>query len=212
MAAPAGWCLPGLIASTAPARCAGSPLQPGTAGLRQHRGTAQPWRCARSRCLGEKTGRSLGDPERCAAMRSGPDADRERLRLACGEWAIPGLWSELGERRASAPGSNAPLAMAHAARLFAAHASAPPSMGPWWLANRAAIPACSPTRCKLLLHQLIPIHSLPSLADRLGKRQGRAVVESHDLEQLYGPAISRHTSGVVTNLLEKLAIVTAACP
>ena len=63
------------------------------------------------------------------------------------------------------------------------------------------------------LQQLIPIHSLPSLADKLqAKRQeGGQWLESHDLEQLYGHCdIPAHQWSLVTNLLEKLAIVTAA--
>ena len=38
-------------------------------------------------------------------------------------------------------------------------------------------------------------------------------LENHDLEKLYGHCdIPAHQWSLVTNLLEKLAIVTAACP
>ena len=63
------------------------------------------------------------------------------------------------------------------------------------------------------LQQLIPIRSLASLADKLqAKRQeGGQWLETDDLEQLYGHCgIPTHQWSRLTNLLEKLAIVTAA--
>ena len=93
----------------------------------------------------------LGDPERCAAM---GEAGRMRIESVFAWRVVSGqyreLWSELGERRESARlnGNAHPWPMAHAARLFAAHASAPPSTGPGGWRNRAAIPTCSPTPCR----------------------------------------------------------------
>ena len=53
--------------------------------------------------------------------------------------------------------------MAHAARLFAAHASAPPSAGPWWLGEQGSDPyLLTDSMQTSLLQQLIPSHSLTS--------------------------------------------------
>ena len=51
--------------------------------------------------------------------------------------------------------------MAHAARLFAAHAGAPPSAGPWWLDQQGSDPhLLTDTMQTCFLKQLIPIRSL----------------------------------------------------
>ena len=106
--------------------------------------------------------------------------------------------------------------MAHAARLFAGHASAPPSTGPWWLAKQGSDPSLlTDTMQTCFLQQLIPIHCLTSLADKLQAKcqEEGQWLETHDLEQLYGHCdIPAHQWSLVTNLLEKLAIVTAANP
>ncbi|HBU36560.1 MAG TPA: hypothetical protein DEB70_02030, partial [Planctomycetaceae bacterium] len=63
------------------------------------------------------------------------------------------------------------------------------------------------------LQQLIPINCLQSLADKLqAKRQERGQwLKTHDLEQLYRQCeIPAHQWSLVTSLLEKMAIVTAA--
>ena len=65
--------------------------------------------------------------------------------------------------------------MAHAARLFAAHASAPPSTGPWWLAEQCSNPnLLTDTMQTCFLQQLISHPSLASLAENLQskRRQG----------------------------------------
>ena len=92
----------------------------------------------------------------------------------------------------------------------------PPSAGPWWLAEQGSDPhLLTDTMQTCFLQQLIPIHSLASLADQPpGKRQeGGQWLETHDLEQLYGHCdIPSNQWSRLTNLLEKLAIVTAASP
>ena len=65
------------------------------------------------------------------------------------------------------------------------------------------------------LQQLIPIHSLTRLADTLQDKRhqgvGRHCLGTDDLEQLYGQCnIPADQWSRVTNLLEKLAIVTEA--
>jgi len=166
---------------------------------------------------------ALGDlliaPDRCTAM---GEAGRKRIESVFAWPVVAGqyrdLWSELGARRASARrhGEARPWPMAHAARLFAAHASAPPSAGPWWLAEQGSDPnLLTDTMQTCFLQQLIPIRSLASLADTLkAKRQeGGQWLDSHELEQLYGHCgIPAHQWSRLTNLLEKLAIVTAAHP
>ena len=161
----------------------------------------------------------LTAPDRCTAM---GEAGRKRIESVFAWPVVAGqyreLWSELGERRASArlQGNAHPWPMAHAARLFAAHASAPPSAGPWWLAEQGSDPDLLTDKMQsCFLQQLIPIRSLASLADSLkAKRQeGGQWLESHELEQLYGHCgIPAHQWSRLTNLLEKMAIVTAAHP
>ena len=125
------------------------------------------------------------------------------------------LWSELSKRRASAQieGNSHPWPMAHAARLFAGHAGAPPSGGPWWLSAQGSDPRLlTDTMQNCFLHQLIPIQSLVGLAEKLhAKRQeGENCLGTNDLEQLYGQCdIPAHQWSRITNLLEKLAIVIA---
>ena len=165
----------------------------------------------------------LGDlldaPERCAAM---GEAGRERIENVFA-WRVVSrqyreLWSELYERRASArlQGDAHPWPMAHAARLFAAHASAPPSAGPWWLGEQGSDPyLLTDSMQTSLLQQLIPSHSLTSLVENLQAKRnpGGQWLDSHELEQLYGHCgIPTHQWSRVTNLLEKLAIVKAAEP
>ena len=63
------------------------------------------------------------------------------------------------------------------------------------------------------LQQLIPIQSLASLANYLqSKRQeGGKWLNTHDLEELYGRChIPSEQWSLLTSLLEKLAILTAA--
>ena len=150
------------------------------------------------------------------------EAGRERVesvyswRVVCEQYKE--LWLELSERRASArlEGNTPPWPMAHAARLFAAHASAPPSAGPWWLAEQGSDPyLLTDTMQTCFLQQLVPIRSLANLANTLkAKRQeGEQLLESHELEQLYGHCgIPANAWSRLTNLLEKLAIVTAVHP
>ena len=106
--------------------------------------------------------------------------------------------------------------MAHAACLFAGHAGAPPSAGPWWLTEQGTDPSLlTDTMQTCFLQQLIPIHSLACLADTLQAkcRQGKHCLKTSDLEQLYEHCSipAQHWSRL-TNLLEKLAILTAARP
>ena len=101
------------------------------------------------------------------------------------------LWSELGERRASAhlDGNAQPWPMAHAARLFAAHAGAPPSAGPWWLSMDGSDPnLLTDIMQTCFLQQLIPIRSLASLAEtlELQRQKGGQLLKTNDLEELYG--------------------------
>ena len=158
-------------------------------------------------------------PERCAAM---GEAGRRRIESVF-TWSVVSeqyreLWSELGKRRASAhqQGDAHPLPMAHAARLFATHASAPPHVGPWWLDRQGSDPnLLTDTMQTCFLQQLIPINSLESLAKHLCRKrqEGGQWLNTHDLEELYMRShIPAPQWSLLTNLLEKLAVVTAACP
>tara|TARA_B100000674_G_scaffold480454_1_gene480067 strand:+ start:272 stop:1207 length:936 start_codon:yes stop_codon:yes gene_type:complete len=165
--------------------------------------------------------KALGDllaaPERCALM---GEAGRRRIESVFSWHAVCGqyreLWSELGERRASAHlhGDANPWPMAHAARLFVAHAGAPPSTGPWWLSKQNSDPnLLTDTMQTCFLRQLIPISSLAVLAEKLKSKQQAEEqwLDTRDLEQLYSCSdIPTDQWSRVTNLLEKLAIVTAA--
>ena len=106
--------------------------------------------------------------------------------------------------------------MAHAARLFAGHAGAPPSAGPWWLTEECSDPCIlTDTMQACFLKQLIPIQSLKCLADtlKLQRSQGRHCLDTNALEQLYQNCdIPSDQWSRVTNVLEKLAILTAARP
>ena len=106
--------------------------------------------------------------------------------------------------------------MANTARLFAAHSGGPPSTGPWWLAEENSDPnLLTDAMQTCFLKQLIPIHALASLADNLkAKRlQGGQWLEIIDLEKIYSHCgIPAHQWNRLTNLLEKLAILTAARP
>ena len=148
------------------------------------------------------------------------EAGRERIEEVYA-WRVVGqqyreLWSELSERRSSAHlhGNVQPWPTAHAARLFAAHAGAPPSAGPWWLEGKGTDPnLLTDNMQSCFLQQLIPIRSLASLADKLQvKREaGGQWLETDDLYELYGQCgIHAREWNRVTNLLEKLAIVSAA--
>ena len=165
--------------------------------------------------------KALGDllaaPERCAAM---GEAGRARIESVF-TWHVVSkqyreLWGQLGEHRASAHlhGDVHPWPVAHTARLFAAHASAPPSSGPWWLAEQGTNPILlTDTMQTCFLQQLLPIRSLGCLAEKLQvlRQEGGRWLETDDLDQLYGHCgIPTHEWSRMTNLLEKLAIVTAA--
>ena len=167
--------------------------------------------------------RALGDllaaPERCAAM---GEAGRERIESVF-SWRVVSeqyreLWSELGQRRATASlhGDAQSWPMAHAARLFAAHASAPPSAGPWWLDHQGSDPSLlTDSMQTCFLQQLIPMPAMVNLADtlRAKRRQGGQWLNTDDLEQLYGHCgVPTQQWSRLTNLLEKLAIVIAASP
>lgn len=159
----------------------------------------------------------IAAPERCAAM---GEAARQRVESVFA-WRVVSqqyreLWSELGERRASAcqEGDAPPWPMAYAARLFAAHARTPPSQGPWWLNQEGSDPdLLTDTMQTCFLQQLIPTRSLTNLANHLqSKRQeGGQWLNTQDLEELYGHChIPADQWSLLTSLLEKLAIVTAA--
>ena len=155
--------------------------------------------------------------ERCTAM---GEAGRRRIESVF-DWRVVSeqyreLWSELGKRRASAcqQRDSHPWPMAHAARLFAAHAGAPPSAGPWRLNQQSSDPnLLTDTMQTCFLQQLIPIRSLANLANHLEdkRKDGGQLLSTHDLEELYGLChIPAHQWSRLTNLLEKLAVVTAA--
>ena len=101
-----GWLVPcrDLLQKQREARRIGSALQSGTAGLRQHRGTAQPWRGARPRSPGEKPGQICWPIQNVAP----PWEKLGRMRIeSVFAWSVVSgqyreLWNELGERRASA--------------------------------------------------------------------------------------------------------------
>ena len=169
--------------------------------------------------LEKSLGDLLADPELCASM---GEAGRMRIESTFA-WRVVSeqyrdLWRDLGERRASAQleGDSNPWPMAHAARLFAGHAGAPPSSGPWWLDQKGSDPSLLTDMMQTcFLQQLIPIRSLANLAEILKakRREGRQWLNTHDLEQLYGDCgIPAHQWKRLTNLLEKLAIVTVAQP
>ena len=137
--------------------------------------------------------KALGDlldaPERCAAM---GEAGRERIESVFA-WHVVSeqyreLWSELGERRASASQNgmptHGPWHIPHG--CLPPTPGAPPSEGPWWLAEQGSDPnLLTDTMQTCFLQQLIPIRSLVSLADNLKSQtsRGRAMVETNDLEQ-----------------------------
>ena len=169
--------------------------------------------------LEEALGDLLADPEKCAAM---GEAGRKRIDSVFA-WSVVSeqyqeLWNELGERRESARlhGDATPLPMAHAARLFATHAGGPPSTGPWLLTEQNTDPnLLTDTMQTCFLKQLIPLSSLASLAQKLQvKRQaGQRWLNTNELEELYDHCgIPSHQWNRVTNILEKLAFVTAARP
>ena len=159
----------------------------------------------------------VASPERCAAM---GEAGRQRVESVFA-WSVVSeqyleLWSELNARRASAckQGEAHHWPMAHAARLFAAHACAPPSKGPWWLSPQSSDPhLLTDTMQTCFLQELIPIRSLSSLANLLhGKRQeGGQWLKTDDLEKLYECCdIPADQWSLLTSLLEKLAVLDAA--
>ena len=169
--------------------------------------------------LEKSLGDLLADPERCACM---GDAGRKRIESVFAWPVVTGqyreLWSELSQRRASAQlrGSTTPWPLAHSALLFSNHASDPPSTGPWLLTAQCSDPSLlTDTMQTCFLQQLIPIHSLKLLADTLQVQrcQGEHAFETIDLEQLYQHCnIPADQWSRVTNVLEKLAILTAARP
>ena len=165
--------------------------------------------------------KSLSDlmdcPERCAAM---GEAGRERIEKIF-SWRVVSkqyreLWNELEERRAFAHqnGDAHPWPVAHTARLFAAHAGGPPSAGPWWLGEQNSDPnLLADTMQTCFLQQLIPIRSLANLADKLKtrRREGGQWLDIHALEELYCQCnMPASQWSRLTNLLEKLAILTTA--
>ena len=122
----------------------------------------------------------------------------------------------MSERRASARHEEDSYLwpVAHAARLFAGHAGAPPSAGPWWLSEQGSDPSLlTDTMQTCFLQQLVPSHSLASLADTLQakRREGGHWLDSQDLRKLYeNCGIPLNQWSRLTNLLEKIAILTAA--
>ena len=117
---------------------------------------------------------ALGDlldtPKRCAAM---GEAGLKRIESFFA-WQVVSsqyrdLWHELeGRRAAHQNGDTRPWPMAHTARLFSGHASAPPSAGPWWLAEQGSDPnLLTEAMQTCFLQQLIPVSSLESVADNL---------------------------------------------
>ena len=116
--------------------------------------------------------RSIGRSENAAL----PWEKRGRERIeSVFDWRVVSkqyreLWSELDERRASARqhGDAHPWPMAHTARLFATHASGPPSSrgpGGWPSSSDPNLLTDAMQTC--FLQQLMPIHSLSSLAENL---------------------------------------------
>ena len=98
------------------------------------------------------------------------------------------------------------------------HVCLPPapaaSVGPWWLDQQGSN-LLTDTMQACFLQALIPMCALASLAKKLeAKRQnGGQWVETCDLEQLYCQSnIPSNQWSRLTNLLEKLAIVTAVRP
>ena len=167
--------------------------------------------------------KALGDllaaPERCAAMgEEGHERIKSDFALSVVSQQYRELWSELEERRALArrDGNTTPWPMAHAARLFDAHAGGPPSVGPWWLSEEGNDPdLLTDTMQTCFLQQLIPTRALTSLANHLqaNRRQGGHWLNTNELKQLYGRCdIPEQHWSLLTNVLEKLAIVTAASP
>ena len=165
--------------------------------------------------LEKALGDLLDSPERCAAM---GEAGRRRIETDFA-WRVVSkqyreLWIALEERRASARNNDVhPWPMAHTARLFGTHAGAPPSAGPWWVAEEGSDPnLLTDTMQTCFLQQLIPISSLARLAENLKtkRREGGQWLETNDLEKLYCHCgIPEQQWKRLTNLLEKLAIVTA---
>ena len=166
--------------------------------------------------LEKALGDLLDSPERCADMGA---AGRERIERIFA-WNVVTmqyreLWNELEERRKSASlnGNAHPWPVANTASLFATHAGSPPSEGPWWLAEQGSDPVLLTDAMQTcFLQQLMPISALARLADNLkSKRQeGGQWLETNDLNNLYSRCgIPAHQWNRLTNLLEKLAIVTA---
>ena len=161
----------------------------------------------------------LAAPERCAAM---GEAGRERVESAFSLRVVSEkyreLWSELDERRelARIDSDTTPWPMAYAARLFNDHASGQPSVGPWWLAEEGNDPnLLTDAMQTCFLQQLIPTRSLASLADHLQAKRLRVGhwLNTDDLKRIYRHCdIPAHHWNRLTNLLEKLAIVTATSP
>ena len=163
--------LSGPATNAALARHAGLSLQPGIAGLRQHRGLRSLGVVLDHAALERALGVLLAAPERCAAM---GEAGRERVESAFSLRVVSEkyreLWSELDERRelARIDSDTTPWPMAYAARLFNDHASGQPSVGPWWLAEEGSDPnLLTDAMQTCFLQQLIPTRSLASLADHL---------------------------------------------
>ena len=161
----------------------------------------------------------LASPACCSAM---GEAGRQRVESIF-TWQVVSeqyreLWNELSERRSSARlhGDGGHWPMANAARLFGAHAGDPPSAGPWWLAVEGSNPdLLTDIMQTCFLQQLVSIKSLTDLANNLKvKRQGGGQwLETKDLEELYVQCgIRPEQWRLLTSLLEKLAIVTAASP
>ena len=90
-----------------------------------------------------------------------------------------------------------------------------PLQGPGGLEQCSNPNLLTDTMQTCFLQQLIPISSLASLAENLQskRQQGGRWLQNNDLNNIYGQCgiPSNHWSRI-TNLLEKLAIVTAARP
>ena len=173
------------------------------------RTTTAPWDCAALALWStmppwRRPGRSAGRPRTLRRHgRSRPDADRERLRLACGEWAIPGALERTGRTQGFSPPrwQCPPLAHGPCRTPVCRPRQRSALQGALVAGKQGSDPSLLTDKMQTcFLQQLIPIHSLPSLADKLqAKRQKegngwKAMIWNSSTVT----AISRHTSGAAS--------------